>query len=118
MADASQRLTVRLTQAQRKVIAEIAPELAARLKLDDKSQRTVPFTLAELRALKEKAGRAIRQASTGVVRNSLRHVTELEANAMIRTMRPLPFVCLLLTSLPTPIQADGMRNCLAPAKGK
>ncbi len=74
-----QHVPVRLTQAQRKVVAEIAPELAERLKLDERNQRTIPFTLAELKAIKEKAGKALRQASTGMVRNSLRHVTDLAA---------------------------------------
>jgi Plasmid pRiA4b ORF-3-like protein len=80
-----QHFPVRLTQAQRKVVAEIAPELADRLKLDERNQRTIPFTLAELRAIKEKASKAIRQASTGVVRNSLRHVTDLTAQALDRS---------------------------------
>jgi hypothetical protein len=38
-----------------------------------------------LRAVKEKAGKAIRHASTGVVRNSLRHVTDLAAQALDRS---------------------------------
>jgi hypothetical protein len=80
-----QHVPVRLTQAQRKVVAEIAPELADRLKLDERNQRTIPLTLAELKALKEKAGRAMRQASTGMVRNSLRHVTDLTAQALERS---------------------------------
>jgi hypothetical protein len=80
-----QRFPVRLTQAQRKVVAEIAPELADRLNLDERSQRTIPFTLAELRTIKEKAGRAVRHAGTGMVRNSLRHVTDLAAQALDRS---------------------------------
>jgi hypothetical protein len=79
---------VRLTQAQRKVVAEIAPELADRLKLDERSQRTIPFSLAELKAIKEKAGHAIRQARTGMVRNSLRHVSDLAAQALDRSRGP------------------------------
>jgi hypothetical protein len=55
------RFPVRLTQAQRKVVAEIAPELADRLKLDEKPQRTIQFTLTELKAIREKAGKAMRQ---------------------------------------------------------
>ena len=73
----TQQFPVRLTQAQRKVVAEIVPELADRLKLEERNQRSIPFTLAELKAIKEKAAKAIRQASTGMVRNSLRHVTDL-----------------------------------------
>jgi hypothetical protein len=80
-----QQFPVRLTQAQRKVVADLAPELAARLKLDERNQRTIPFTLPELEAIKEKAGNLIRQASTGMVRNSLRHVTDLAAQALDRS---------------------------------
>src|SRR5260370_21368069 len=80
-----QHFPVRLTQAQRKVVAEGAPELAERLKLDERNQRTIQFTLAELKAIKEKAGKAIRQASRGTVRNSLRHVTDLAALALDRS---------------------------------
>jgi hypothetical protein len=54
-------------------VAEIAPQLADRLKLDERNQRTIEFSLAELKAIKEKAAKAIRHASTGMVRNSLRH---------------------------------------------
>src|SRR5262245_43029946 len=85
MAAVPQHVPVRLIQAQRKVVAEVVPELADRLKLNERNQRTVPFTVAELKAIKEKAGKAIRQASTGMVRNSLRHVTDLAAQALDRS---------------------------------
>ena len=77
-----QHFLVKLTQAQRKVVAEIAPEFADRLKLDERNQRTIQFTLAELKAIKEKAGQAIRQAGTGMVRNSLRHVIDIATQAL------------------------------------
>jgi hypothetical protein len=80
-----QHFPVKLTQAQRKVVAQVVPELADLLKLDERNQRTIPFTLAELKAVKEQAGKAMRQASTGVVRNSLRHVTDLAAQALDRS---------------------------------
>src|SRR6516165_7265824 len=80
-----QHFPVRLTQAQRKAVAEIAPELADRLKLGERNQRTIPLTLAELKAIKEKAGQAIRHAGTGMARNSLRHVTDLAAQALDRS---------------------------------
>jgi len=88
MPDDPQHFPIRLTQAQRKVVAEILPELADRLKLDERNQRTIPFTPAELRAVKEKAGKAIRQAGRGMVRNSLRHVTDLVAQALDRSRGP------------------------------
>ncbi len=80
-----QHFTVRLTQAQRKVVAEIVPELAERLKLDEQNQRTIGFTLAELKAIKAKAGAAVGKAGTGMVRNSLRHVTDLATQALDRS---------------------------------
>lgn len=85
MPAASQHVPVSLTQAQRKVIAEIVPELADRLKLDERNLRTIQFTRADLKEIKEKAGKAVRHASTGMVRNSLRHVTDLAAQALDRS---------------------------------
>src|SRR5258708_6386364 len=67
---------VKLPQAQRKVVAEIAPELAKRLKLDNRGQRTIPFTLAELQTVKEKAQSALGQAGTGRSRIPLRYVLQ------------------------------------------
>jgi hypothetical protein len=80
-----QHFFVRLTQAQRNLVAQVVPELADRLKLDERNQRTIPFIPAELRAVKEKAGKPFRQAGTGVDRNSLRHVTDLAAQARDRS---------------------------------
>jgi hypothetical protein len=74
-----QHFPVKLTQAQRKIVAEIVPALADRLKPDERNRRTIPFTLAELKAIKEKAGQALRQARTGMVRNSLRGIVPLWA---------------------------------------
>lgn len=79
-----QRFPVKLTQAQRKVIAEIIPELTQRLNLTEADQRTIPLTLAELKAIQEQAGRAMRHAGTGMKRNSLRHVADLTAKALDR----------------------------------
>jgi hypothetical protein len=56
---------VKLTQAQRKVLSDIAPDLARRLKRDDRGQRAISFTLAELRTVKETARSALRQANPG-----------------------------------------------------
>jgi hypothetical protein len=66
-------------------VAEVVPELADRLKLDERNQRTIQFTPAELKTIKERAVKAIRQAGSGMVRNSLRHVTDLVAQALDRS---------------------------------
>ena len=73
---------VKLTQAQRKVVADIAPELARRLKLDDRGQWAVPLTLAELRTVKEKPRSALRQAGTGRGRVPLGHVFQACGQAL------------------------------------
>jgi hypothetical protein len=85
MADTHRHFPVKLTQAQRKVVAEIAPELADRLKLDEKPQRTIPFTVAELKAINWLAKEEATHAETGMKRNSLRHVTDLAAQALERS---------------------------------
>jgi hypothetical protein len=73
---------VKLTQAQRKAVAEIAPELARRLKRNDTGQRAIPLTPAELRTVKEKARRALRQAGTGRGRVPLRYVFQACGQAL------------------------------------
>jgi hypothetical protein len=77
-----QHFPVRLTQAQRKAVAEIAPALARRLKLNDRGQRAIPFALAELQTVKEKARGALRQAGTGRGRVPLRHVFQACGQAL------------------------------------
>jgi hypothetical protein len=115
-----QHFPVKLTQAQRKVVAEIAPELADRLKLNERNQRTIPFTLAELNTIKAKAGKAIRQASTGMVRNSLRHVTDLAAQTLDRSHgfgaipaaeRVFQFKITLLDSRPPIWRSIQVKDC-------
>jgi hypothetical protein len=76
------QVPVKLTQAQRKVVAQIAPELAKRLKLDEKPQRTIPFTLAELQTVQEKARSGLRQAGTGRRRIPLRYVFQACGQAL------------------------------------
>jgi hypothetical protein len=82
MPASPQHYPVRLTRAQRKVVAEIVPEFAERLKLDEPDQRTVPFTVAEMKVIQKKAAAEVRQASTGMKRNSLRHVSDLTRQAI------------------------------------
>jgi hypothetical protein len=65
---------VKLTQAQRKALAEIAPQLARRLKAAEPGPRAVSFTLAELQMVKEKARGALREAGTGRKRIPLQYL--------------------------------------------
>jgi hypothetical protein len=73
---------VKLTQPQRKAVAQIAPGLADRLKLGEKPQRTIPFTLAELQTVKEKARGALRQGGTGRSRVPLRYIFQACGQAL------------------------------------
>ena len=85
MPASPQSYPVRLTQAQRKALADTAPEFADRLKLDEKPQRTIPFTSAELKVIQTAVARRLRTAWTGMRRNSLRHVAGLTAQALDRS---------------------------------
>jgi hypothetical protein len=79
-----QHISVKLTQAQRKVIAEIAPELSDRLKLDEKPPRTIQFALAELKAINGLAKDEATHAETAMRRKTLWHVTDITGQALDR----------------------------------
>jgi hypothetical protein len=69
-----QQFPVRLTLAQRKVVAEVVAPLARRLKLDEPNERAVSLALDEMRVIQQKARLAIGGFDSGMKRNSLRHV--------------------------------------------
>jgi hypothetical protein len=73
---------VLLTQAQRKVVADLLPKLADRLKLDEKNPRTISFTSKELESIRDKADAARPHAQNGMIRNSLRHVVDAVTKAL------------------------------------
>lgn len=75
---------IRLTLAQRNTLAELLPSLADRLKLGEKGQRAVEFTRAELQQITDSASTGITQATSGVKRNSLRHVVDTAQVALER----------------------------------
>ena len=120
MPASPQRYPVKLTQAQRKVVAEIAPELADRLNLDEPDQRTIPFTVAELKVVQKKAAAGVGNARTGMKRNSLRHVTDLTTQALDRStgIRTIPvaerlyqFKITLLDSRPPIWRRIQVKDC-------
>jgi len=82
MPTARHHFPVLLTQAQRKVVALLLPNLTDRLKLDEKNQRAIPFTVDELKEIGRKARVTVRQAESGMVRNSLRCLTDITAQAI------------------------------------
>ena len=81
------RLPLKLTLAQRKLLAEAAPALADRLKLDEPNQRIVDFSVAELKSIKAKAETAIQKASTGYDRRPLKLVLKTTDQALAQSQR-------------------------------
>ena len=77
-----QTYSTRLTLAQRKAIAELMPAISERLLLGTKNQRSIPLTIAELTQIQELAGKATKDADTGMKRNSIRHIMVAVANAI------------------------------------
>src|SRR5882757_6119057 len=75
-------IKVLLTQAQRQAIADSLPKLAGRLKLCEKNQRTIPFTIGELQEIKRQARETLPHAGTGMKWNSLRHIVDAFAKAI------------------------------------
>ena len=75
---------LRLTAAQRKVVAEVLPELTSRLLLDAPNQRTLSFTVAEMKAIAEAADGAVWEVEGGMRRHSLRCVVDLARRAVER----------------------------------
>ena len=71
------RYPLRVTIAQRKVLAQIMPHFADRLRLDEPEQRVVLFTMDELKSIRPVAIRAQRERRPGVKRHALRHVRDL-----------------------------------------
>lgn len=85
MSSSRHEFPVLLTQAQRKAVALLLPALADRLKLDEKNQRAIPLSLAEMKEIAKKAPVAVRQSSSGMVRNSLRCLTDIAIQALDRS---------------------------------
>ena len=73
---------LRLTQAQRRAIAGLLPDLCPHLLLDQTNQRTLQFTLDEMKEIASKCAHAIPKAHTDMERNSLRHVVDAAERAV------------------------------------
>jgi hypothetical protein len=81
------RLPLKLTLAQRKILARVVPSVGDRLKLDEPNQRIIDFTVAELKALKAKTETAITRARTGYERRPLRLVLNATDRAIAQSQR-------------------------------
>ena len=74
-------IPLNLTHAQRKVLAGVVPALADRLKTDEAASRTISSTTKESNEVAAKC-KAAPKPTNGMVRNSLRHITEAAAKAI------------------------------------
>jgi len=74
--------SVLLSVAQRKAIAALIPRLATPLALEHTNSKTITFTTSELTAIREKSVEAVLKPCSGMVRNSLRLVTEIVDKAL------------------------------------
>ncbi len=109
-----------LSQAQRIATAEVLPELADRLKLNEKNPRKIPFTVEELRSIQKTVQAARSHAENGMKRTSLRHVVPAITKALEdaegigsipATDRLYQFKITLLESQPPIWRRIQVRNC-------
>jgi hypothetical protein len=75
-------ISVHFTFAQRRAVADVLPEIANRLKLDEQKARTIQFTRPELEIIRQNAHAAIPNAENGMRRNSFRHVVDAITKAI------------------------------------
>lgn len=71
-----------LTHARRKLVAELVPILADRLKTQETASRTIRFTLKELQQIAAKCKAAIPKATERKVRDALEHVVAAATKAL------------------------------------
>jgi Plasmid pRiA4b ORF-3-like protein. len=80
----SETLGLQLTCAQRLVASDLLPELVDSLMLDTKNERTISLTQKQIERLRDAALKAIRDAPTGTMRNSLRHIVDKSSDILTR----------------------------------
>lgn len=80
-AGTSTTIRLRLTASQRRVAAELTPELAGRLQLDDRNQRTIELFSAEAELLANLAQSARSNAKNGTQRISLGYLVDALSKA-------------------------------------
>jgi hypothetical protein len=73
-----------LTHARRRLVGELVPALADRLKTDEAASRTIQFTAKELHQIVAKCKRAIPKATKRKERDALEHIMEAAAKALER----------------------------------
>jgi hypothetical protein len=73
---------LRMTQAQRHCVAELLARLEPKLLLGCNNQRTLQFTLEEIKEIAGACQAALPEAPNGMIRNSLYHVVDASERAI------------------------------------
>lgn len=73
---------IRLTQAQRRAVAGRLRNLRPHLLVSEANQRTLQFSLEEMKEIAQACRAAMSKAPTGMERNTLRHVVEAAEKAV------------------------------------
>jgi hypothetical protein len=81
-----QQISMTLTEVQRRLTAELAPELADRLKLSERNARVIRLSAQETRSVL-KAAQSEVSIADGVKRNSLRHLIDKAETVLSRPVR-------------------------------
>lgn len=93
----SNKLPIRLTCAQRLAASDLLPELSDHFMLDSRNERTIQLTENQLSKLHDAAMKAIREASDGVARNTLRHIIEKTTDVLTRDSAAQDITTLTIT---------------------
>jgi len=89
-----ERLRCKLTEAQRRMVAELRPEFSSQLKLDEPNQRTVEFTRSELDSILEPARAALPEAI---------HSRQATLRKLIQVLADAPRQMFIVRTIPRPI---------------
>lgn len=83
----------RLSRAQRRILAEIAPEVVDRLKLDEKHQPNIQFTLDEMRDLLVRLQMAVKVQVNRIQRQAIHGMID-EFNRAINVAQQIGSICI------------------------
>ncbi len=75
-------IKIQFSEAQRKAIAQWIPELADRMKLDQKHGRNISFASAELEKIRAQILGIMSDAETPMIRDSMKHIVDTVTKAI------------------------------------
>lgn len=90
MTNQTKTVGMLLTPHQRQLLAKLAPDLAAKLKLDEPNARTVQFPDKELHAICKKTEAALAEDQPRTMANSLRSIRESALKALEKSAKAAP----------------------------